>query len=104
MKVFFSVRVFNLKESTDTEYFNDTIYNRLSILLRSILCVSRVLPAYKYARNQNSESYVFLYHFYAHEPSSAALGNGFLSCPVSDASVVLAAELHLNRIFIEIYL
>ncbi len=49
------------EEETHRSQFSDTIYNRLSILLKSVVAVSRALPAYKYARNQNCDSYVFLY-------------------------------------------
>ncbi len=59
--------------------FTDTIYNRLCILLKSIVSVSRALPAYKYARNQNCDAYVFLYQVYSHDPASAVLGKEYRS-------------------------
>ena len=54
-----------------------TVYNRMSILLKSLLCVSRITPAYKLSRNQGSETYVVCYRIYIGEPVTCSLGSGF---------------------------
>ncbi|XP_046850193.1 autophagy-related protein 13-like [Xenia sp. Carnegie-2017] len=48
------------------EYSNKitfTVYNRMGILLRSLIAVTRVLPAYKIARNQGQD-YILCYRIY----------------------------------------
>ncbi len=84
-------------EDSHPDHFNDTIYNRLSILLKSVVAVSRALPAYKYARNQNCDSYVFMYQVYAHEPASSSLGKEYRSNSVGVLSR-LHADMHGNVI------
>lgn len=62
---------------------SNTIYNHMSLLLKSLLCVSRVLPAYKLSRRQGPESFVICYRIFAGEPATSVLGDGFQTCPVS---------------------
>jgi len=82
----FAFKEMSREQREATGHVEDTaVYNRLTILLKSVLSVSRALPAYKYARNQNCDSYVFLYQVYAQEPNSASLGESFQTCPVSAA-------------------
>lgn len=38
------------------------VYNRLSVLLKSLLAITRVTPAYKLSRNQGHD-YVILYRW-----------------------------------------
>ena len=54
-----------------------TVYNRMSVLLKSLLCVSRVSPGYKLSRNQGSETYVVCYRIYTGEPVTSCLGDGY---------------------------
>lgn len=51
-----------------------TIYNRMSILLKSLISVSRVTPAYKLSRRQSADSYQILYRIYVGEPEIHCLG------------------------------
>lgn len=51
-----------------------TIYNRMSILLKSLISVSRVTPAYKLSRRQSADSYQILYRIYVGDPESHCLG------------------------------
>lgn len=51
-----------------------TIYNRMSILLKSLISVSRVTPAYKLSRRQSADSYQILYRVYVGEPEIHCLG------------------------------
>jgi len=51
-----------------------TIYNRMSILLKSLISVTRVTPAYKLSRRQTSDSYSIYYRIYSGEPQQHNLG------------------------------
>lgn len=51
-----------------------TVYNRMGILLKSLLSVSRVTPAYKLSRRQSSDSYTMCYKIYMGEPQLHVLG------------------------------
>ena len=45
-----------------------TVYNRMSIMLKSLFSVSRVTPAYQLSRKQGADSYVVCYRIYMGEP------------------------------------
>lgn len=47
---------------------NYTIYNRMSILLKSLISITRVTPAYKLSRRQAPDSYSIYYRIYSGEP------------------------------------
>ncbi|XP_078405027.1 autophagy-related protein 13 isoform X10 [Cetorhinus maximus] len=53
-----------------------TVYNRLSLLLKSLLAITRVTPAYKLSRKQGHD-YVILYRIYFGEVQLIGLGDGF---------------------------
>uniref|UniRef100_A0A665VMV7 Autophagy-related protein 13 n=1 Tax=Echeneis naucrates TaxID=173247 RepID=A0A665VMV7_ECHNA len=53
-----------------------TVYNRLSVLLKSLLAITRVTPAYKLSRKQGHD-YVILYRIYFGEVQLNGLGEGF---------------------------
>lgn len=59
-----------------------TVYNRMSILLKSLFSVSRVTPAYQLSRKQGVDSYVICYRIYMGEPQISHLGNGALKAKV----------------------
>ncbi|XP_033230759.1 autophagy-related protein 13 homolog isoform X2 [Belonocnema kinseyi] len=54
-----------------------TVYNRMGILLKSLLSVSRVTPAYKLSRRQGPDSYVICYRIYMGEPQLHTLGDNY---------------------------
>uniref|UniRef100_A0A8C5EB84 Autophagy-related protein 13 n=1 Tax=Gouania willdenowi TaxID=441366 RepID=A0A8C5EB84_GOUWI len=58
-----------------------TVYNRLSVLLKSLLAITRVTPAYKLSRKQGHD-YVILYRIYFGEVQLTGLGEGFQSVRV----------------------
>ncbi|XP_053719062.1 autophagy-related protein 13 isoform X4 [Synchiropus splendidus] len=58
-----------------------TVYNRLSVLLKSLLAITRVTPAYKLSRKQGHD-YVILYRIYFGEVQLSGLGEGFQSVRV----------------------
>ncbi|XP_020510016.1 autophagy-related protein 13 isoform X2 [Labrus bergylta] len=53
-----------------------TVYNRLSVLLKSLLAITRVTPAYKLSRKQGHD-YVILYRIYFGEVQLSGLGEAF---------------------------
>lgn len=54
-----------------------TVYNRMGILLKSLVSVTRVTPAYKLSRRQGPDSYVICYRVYMGEPQVHSLGEGY---------------------------
>ncbi|XP_078033968.1 autophagy-related 13 isoform X4 [Augochlora pura] len=54
-----------------------TVYNRMGILLKSLLSVSRITPAYKLSRRQGPDSYVICYKIYVGEPQLHTLGDNY---------------------------
>ncbi|GLH12112.1 Autophagy-related protein 13 homolog [Gryllus bimaculatus] len=54
-----------------------TVYNRMCVLLKSLLSVTRVTPAYKLSRRQGPDSYVICYRIYMGEPQLHNLGEGY---------------------------
>ncbi len=53
------------------------IYNGMSILLKSLIAVTRATPAYKLSRKQSTDSYNIYYRIYTGEPHTHNLG-GYL--------------------------
>lgn len=53
------------------------VYNRMGILLKSLLSVTRVTPAYKLSRQQGPETFVIMYRIYMEEPKLRSLGDGY---------------------------
>lgn len=49
-------------------------YNRMGILLKSLISVTRVTPAYKLSRRQSLDSYNIYYRIYVGEPQTHNLG------------------------------
>ncbi|KAG7204849.1 hypothetical protein KM043_005251 [Ampulex compressa] len=54
-----------------------TVYNRMGILLKSLISVSRITPAYKLSRRQGPDSYVICYRIYMGEPQLHTLGDNY---------------------------
>lgn len=54
-----------------------TVYNRMGILLKSLVSVTRVTPAYKLSRRQGPDSFVICYRIYMDEPQVHSLGEGY---------------------------
>nr|XP_044989283.1 autophagy-related protein 13 isoform X6 [Jaculus jaculus] len=78
-----------------------TVYNRLSLLLKSLLAITRVTPAYRLSRKQGHE-YVILYRIYFGEVQLNGLGEGFqtvrvgtVGTPVGTISLSCAYRINL---------
>ncbi|KAJ8672334.1 hypothetical protein QAD02_003593, partial [Eretmocerus hayati] len=54
-----------------------TIYNKMGILLKSLLCLSRVIPAYKLSVGQGPDSYLIHYKVYMEKPHLKNLGDNY---------------------------
>lgn len=50
------------------------VYNRMGLLLKSLISVTRVTPAYKLSRRQSSDSYNIYYRMYVGDPQVHNLG------------------------------
>lgn len=51
-----------------------TVYNRMGILLKTLVSVTRSTPAYRASRKQGDTSFVMFYHTYMKQPDFASLG------------------------------
>ncbi|KAG8035771.1 hypothetical protein G9C98_001427 [Cotesia typhae] len=65
------------EQSDPTIRVTYTVYNRMGILLKSLLSISRVTPAYKLSRRQGPDSYVICYRIYMGEPQLHTLGDNY---------------------------
>ena len=60
----------NCDESVRVHY---SVYNRMSILLKSLTCVTRLVPAYRISRQQSADAYLMCYRVYVGEPQVGSL-------------------------------
>ncbi|XP_071567195.1 autophagy-related protein 13 homolog isoform X2 [Temnothorax nylanderi] len=65
------------EQSDPTVRVTYTVYNRMGILLKSLISVSRVTPAYKLSRRQGPDSYTMCYRLYMGEPQLHNLGDNY---------------------------
>ncbi|XP_004714362.1 autophagy-related protein 13-like [Echinops telfairi] len=80
-----------------------TVYNRLSLLLKSLLAITRVTPAYRLSRKQG-HGYVILYRIYLGEVQLNGLGEGFQTVRVGTVgtpvgTVTLSCAYRINLAF-----
>ncbi|XP_017656272.1 autophagy-related protein 13 isoform X3 [Nannospalax galili] len=80
-----------------------TVYNRLSLLLKSLLAITRVTPAYRLSRKQGHE-YVILYRIYFGEVQLNGLGEGFQTVRVGTVAtpvgtITLSCAYRINLAF-----
>lgn len=52
----------------------NTVYFRMGILLKSLITITRITPAYHLSRKQRTESFIIFYRVYNGEPKLKALG------------------------------
>lgn len=52
----------------------NTVYFRMGILLKSLITVTRITPAYHLSRKQRTESFIIFYRVYSGEPKMKILG------------------------------
>lgn len=54
----------------------------MSLVLRSLICITRSIPTYQLSRRQNSDTYVLLYRMYTGEPIVHHLGENYATAKV----------------------
>ncbi|RNA01681.1 autophagy-related 13 -like protein [Brachionus plicatilis] len=59
-----------------------SVYKKMSLVLRSLMCLTRSLPTYQLSRRQNSDTYVLLYRMYCGEPIVHHLGENYATAKV----------------------
>ncbi|XP_003214640.2 autophagy-related protein 13 isoform X6 [Anolis carolinensis] len=93
-----------MNEKCDKEIkISYTVYNRLSLLLKSLLAITRVTPAYRLSRKQGHE-YVILYRIYFGEVQLSGLGEGFQTVRVGTVgtplgTITLSCAYRINLAF-----
>lgn len=65
------------EQSDATQRPTYAVYNQMGLLLKSLISVTRVTPAYKLSRRQSSDSYNIYYKIYVGEPQFHNLGELF---------------------------
>lgn len=58
------------------------VYKKMSLVLRSLMCITRSTPTYQLSRRQSSDTYVLLYRMYCGEPIVHHLGENYATCKV----------------------
>lgn len=64
----------NKQQTDNSTKVSHLIYNRMGILLKSLILVTRSTPAYKLSRKQSTESYKIFYNIYTGNPNIHNLG------------------------------
>lgn len=64
-----------MRSKTDHTVTSNTAYGRISLMLKSLLCATRAVPAYALSRKQGPETYVICYLIYKSEPDPTVLGS-----------------------------
>lgn len=65
------------------------IYNRMGILLKSLISLTRAVPAYKLSRVQCSDSYSIYYRIYVGQPHTLHLGEGHKVVRIGQLNTIL---------------
>ncbi|CAF0864165.1 unnamed protein product [Adineta ricciae] len=65
----------SVSDSSQRVRFN--IYNRMSIVLRSLLACTRATPTYQLSRKQSADKYIICYKMYSGEPIVSHLGDHY---------------------------
>lgn len=59
-----------------------SVYKKMSLVLRSLMCNTRCTPTYQLSRRQSSDTYVLLYRMYCGEPIVHHLGENYATAKV----------------------
>ena len=59
-----------------------SVYKKMSLVLRSLMCITRCTPTYQLSRRQSPDSYVLLYRMYCGEPIVHHLGENYATAKV----------------------
>jgi autophagy-related protein 13 len=74
--------LFNEQLVDPTQKVCYNVYKKMSVVLRSLACLTRSIPTYQLSRRQNSDTYVLLYRMYTGEPVVHHLGENYATAKV----------------------
>lgn len=69
--------LFNEQLCDSTQVICYNVYKKMSLVLRSLLCMTRSMPTYQLSRRQSPDTYVLLYRMYLGEPVVHNLGEKY---------------------------
>ncbi|XP_068153320.1 autophagy-related protein 13 homolog [Drosophila tropicalis] len=67
------------------------IYNRMSIMLKSLISLTRTTPAYKLSRRQCPDSYGIFYRIYVDRPEVHTLGEGHKNVKIGQLNTIVGS-------------
>ncbi|EDV91375.1 GH14376 [Drosophila grimshawi] len=67
------------------------IYNRMGIMLKSLISLTRTTPAYKLSRRQCPDSYVIFYRIYVDRPQVHTLGEGHKHVKIGQLNTIVGS-------------
>uniref|UniRef100_T1IPJ1 Autophagy-related protein 13 n=1 Tax=Strigamia maritima TaxID=126957 RepID=T1IPJ1_STRMM len=70
-----------------------TVYNRMGVLLKSLIVTARATHAYRLSRSQGPDSYVICYRVHLGEPNLHVLGEGYLQRKVGQVGTPIGTFL-----------
>jgi autophagy-related protein 13 len=73
---------FNDQLCDPTQKVNYSVYKKMSLILRSLIIITRSTPTYQLSRRQSSDTYVLLYRMYSGEPIVHHLGEKYATAKV----------------------
>lgn len=73
---------FNDQLCDPTQKVNYSVYKKMSLVLRSLIIITRSTPTYQLSRRQSPDTYVLLYRMYSGEPIVHHLGEKYATAKV----------------------
>lgn len=70
-----------------------SVYKKMSLVLRSLMCITRCTPTYQLSRRQSSDTYVLLYRMYCGEPIVHHLGENYATAKVGTVGTPIGSIL-----------
>ena len=77
--------------NTTTTTTASSAYEKMSLVLRSLMCITRSTPTYQLSRRQSSDTYVLLYKMYCGEPVVHHLGENYATSKVGTVSTPIGS-------------
>ncbi len=66
-----------------------SVYKKMSLVLKSLMCSTRCTPTYQLSRRQSSDTYVLLYRMYCGEPIVHHLGENYATSKVGTVGMFI---------------
>lgn len=70
-----------------------SVYKKMSLVLRSLMCITRCTPTYQLSRRQSSDTYVLFYRMYCGEPIVHHLGENYATAKVGTVGTPIGSIL-----------